>query len=263
MNRPNQHGGGEAGPPIAGDSSTFPSDAELARTLADGVRQATLCTLTEAGYPYGSAVSCVADETGAPIVLISEMAEHTVNVRGDTRASVLMTANTPDAADPLSTARMTLVGRMELLDDPGERRAAYLDAHPYASYYADFSDFGFWRLDVEQCRFVGGFGHMSWVGGEHYAQASVDPIAPQAAAIIEHMNTDHADANLLYATVLAGLDDATDAVMVGIDRYGVTLQVATPESPRMARLGFPAPLTEADQARPAVIELLGRARSGS
>ena len=261
MTRPSQHGGGESGPPIAGDPSSFPPDAELARTLAAAQTRATLSTLTADGYPYGSAVSYAVDETGAPILLISDMAEHTVNARGDERASLLVAADTPDGADPLSTARMTLVGRLQLLDDPGARRERYLEVHPYASYYADFTDFGFWRLDVEQCRFVGGFGHMSWVDGPGYADAEVDPVAPAAAGIVEHMNDDHADANMLYATVLAGLADATEARMVGIDRHGVTLRVETPAAPRMARLGFPAPLTSADEARPAVIELLQQARA--
>ena len=261
MNRPSQHGGGQSGPPIAGDPTTFPPDAELARTLAASQTRATLSTLTAEGYPYGSAVSYAVDESGAPILLISDMAEHTVNVRGDDRVSLLVAADIPDGADPLSTARMTLVGRMSLLDEPGERRTAYLDAHPYASYYADFTDFGFWRLDVEQCRFVGGFGHMSWVSGDGYATAPVDPIAPVADGVVAHMNEDHADANLLYATALAGLPDATTARMVGIDRHGITLRVETPDAPRMARLGFPAPLTAADEARPAVIELLAQARA--
>lgn len=261
MSRPSQHGGGQSGPPIAGDPSTFPPDAELARTLAAVQTRATFCTLTADGYPYGSAVSYAVDDAGAPIVLVSDMAEHTVNVRGDDRVSFLVAADTPDGDDPLSTARMTLVGRMRLLDDPGASREAYLAAHPYASYYADFTDFGFWRLDVEQCRFVGGFGHMSWVSGDAYAAATVDPVAPEAEAVIAHMNADHAEANLLYATTLAGLADATAAHMVGIDRHGITLRVETPEAPRMARLGFPEPLESADQARPAVIELLTRARA--
>lgn len=263
MTRPSQHGGGQSGPPIAGDPSTFPPDAELARTLAAAQTRATLCTLTAEGYPYGSAVSYAADDGGAPILLVSDMAEHTVNARGDERASVLIAADTPEGADPLSTARMTLVGRLRLLDEPGTSRDIYLEAHPYASYYADFTDFGFWRLEVEQCRYIGGFGHMGWVRGEDYARATVDPVAPSAAAIIEHMNHDHADANLAYATNLAGLTDATSSTMVGIDRHGITLRVETPDAPRMARLGFPEPLTSPDDARPAVIELLAQARAPS
>lgn len=260
MNRPTQHGGGQSGPPIAGDPSTFPPDAELARTLAAAQTRATLCTLTADGYPYGSAVSYATDDDGAPILLVSDMAEHTVNARGDARVSLLVAADTPEGTDPLSTARMTLLGRLELLDEPGAARDIYLAAHPYAAYYADFTDFGFWRLGVEQCRFVGGFGHMSWVTGDDYAAASVDPVAPAAEGIIAHMNDDHAAANLAYAKALAGLDDATAARMVGIDRHGITLRVDTPDAPRMARLGFPEPLASADDARPAVIELLAQAR---
>lgn len=263
MSRPSQHGGGQSGPPIAGDPSTFPPDAELARTLAASQTRATFCTLTADGYPYGSAVSYAVDHTGAPVLLVSDMAEHTVNVRGDDRVSLLVAADTPDGADPLSTARMTLLGRMHLLENPGEHREAYLAAHPYASYYADFTDFGFWRLDVEQCRFVGGFGHMSWVDGDAYAAAAVDPVALEGDGIIAHMNNDHAEANLAYATVLAGLTDATASRMVGIDRHGITLRVETPEAPRMARLGFPEPLASAADARPAVIELLAEARRRS
>ena len=260
MRRVEGHGGGGGGPPIAGDRESFPSDAELARTLAAASGRAALCTLTADGYPYGSAVSCAADGDGAPVVLISEMAEHTVNARGDDRASVLITAPTKEHADPLSTARLTLVGRLRMLDDPGPRRDAYLERHPYAAYYADFSDFGFWLLDVERCRFVGGFGHMSWVTADDYRGAAVDPLAAEADGIISHMNEDHADANLLYVQVLAGLADATEAPMVGIDRYGMTLRAHTPAGPRLARVAFPEPLGRGEQARPAVIERLDAAR---
>ena len=125
----------------------------------------------------------------------------------------------------------------------------------------DFSDFSFWRLAVEKCRFVGGFGHMSWVSGEAYGVAAVDPLADEAAAIVSHMNEDHADANLLYVAGLAGLADATSASMVGVDRYGVTLRAHTPGGPRLARLRFPQPLLEANQARGTLIRLLHQARA--
>lgn len=261
MSRPKEHGGGQAGPPIAGDPNSFPSDAELARTLTAHQQQATLSTLTAEGFPYGSAVSYASDASGAPVVLISEMAEHTVNARQNTKASFLITATTPEQADPLSTARMTLVGHLELLKEPAALRETYLEKHPYASYYCDFTDFGFWRLKIQSCRYVGGFGHMSWVTGDSYAAASIDPVTEVADGIISHMNADHAEANLLYAQRLANLTDATEATMVGVDRYGITLQVTTPEAPRMARIPFPAPLEKADQARGAVIDLLQAARN--
>jgi heme iron utilization protein len=260
MSRPTAHGGGEAGPPIAGDPSTFPTDAELSRTLVAETRTATLSTLTAEGFPYGSVVSYAADDRGAPVVLISEMAEHTVNAHGDNRASLLVLDAAGDG-DPLGQARLTLVGRLTKLAVPGALRERYLELHPYASYYADFTDFGFWRLQVERCRFVGGFGHMSWVTVQGYRDASVDPIGSAAHGVVEHMNDDHNEANLLYVQKLAGLTDATDALMVGIDRYGVTLSADTPAGPRMARVPFSETLDSSDQARPAVIALLDRARS--
>ena len=260
MERPSEHGGGRRGPPIAGTPDSFPSDAELARTLTAGQRQATLCTLTEDGYPYGSVVSYAVDEGGAPLLLISELAEHTVNARGDARVSMLVAAAAPRDGDPLGSARLTLLGRLLRVDDQSAPRAAYLDRHPYASSYVDFSDFSFWRLEVEKCRFVGGFGHMSWVTAPDYGTAGVDPLAQEAGAIISHMNDDHADANLLYVTALGGLDDATDASMVGVDRYGVTLRAHTSGGPRLARVAFPEPLQSADEARGTLIKLLKRAR---
>ena len=263
MASPSEHGGGGPGPAIAGDPTSFPSDGELARTLAAGQRQATLCTLTADGYPYGSVVSYASDDDGAPLLLISELAEHTVNVRGDDRVSMLVAAAAPRDGDPLGSARLTLLGRLRRANDQSAPRGAYLARHPYARSYVDFSDFSFWRLDVEKCRFVGGFGHMSWVTANAFAAATVDPLAQDAGAIIGHMNDDHADANLLYVTVLAGLDDATNASMVGVDRYGVTLRAHAPGGPRLVRVAFEEPLHSAAEARGTLIKLLKRARQDS
>ena len=260
MERPNEHGGGGPGPAVAGDPASFPADAELARTLVTGGRQATLCTLTADGYPYGSVVSYAVDDAGSPLLLISELAEHTVNARADDRVSMLVTAATARQGDPLGSARLTLVGRLRRVDDQSLPRDAYLERHPYAATYVDFSDFSFWRLEVEQCRFVGGFGHMSWVTAAAYRAATVDPLAQDAAAIVSHMNEDHAEANLRYVTALAQLADASAATMVGIDRYGVTLRAHTPGGPRLARVPFPEPLQRAEQARATLIQLQQRAR---
>ena len=240
MERPTEHSGGGPGAAVAGDPASFPSDAELARTLTAGARQATLCTLTTDGYPYGSVVSYAVDGAGAPLLLISELAEHTVNARADDRVSMLVTAATTRQTDPLGSARLTLLGRLHLLEDQAAPRGAYLERHPYAAAYVDYTDFSFWRLEVEKCRFVGGFGHMSWVPAAAYRAAAVDPLAGDAAAILSHMNDDHAAANLQYVTALARLDDATAAAIVGIDRYGVTLRAHTPVARGWRGYRFPS-----------------------
>ncbi len=259
MGQKGAHGGGDSGPPIAGDPSTFPSDAELARTLVASSGTATLSTLTNAGYPYGSIVSYVANDAGEPVVLISDLAEHTINARRSDKASLLITEQV-DEGDPLGKARLTLVGSLSLISNPMEVKNSYLQAHEHAAYYVDFDDFNFWKLTIEECRYVGGFGHMSWVSCVDYYEAEIDPLFKVASEIVSHMNNDHADANLLYVQILANLPSSSEAKMLGIDRYGVSLRALTEGGPRMARIGFTEPLTSAEEARPAIITLLNKAR---
>ncbi len=256
------HGSGDSGPPIAGDTSTFPSDAELSRTLVASSGTGTLSTLTDKGYPYGSIVSFIHDDEGNPVILISDMAEHTINARNDQRASMLISEPSGEG-DPLGKARLTLVGSLHLLDNPKIERKNYLEKHQHASFYVDYEDFNFWKLVVKECRYVGGFGHMSWVENNEYQSAEIDPLFLNSQEIINHMNEDHGDANILYAQKLANLHDCTEATMLGIDRYGVTLRASTSKGPRMARIGFATPLNSQEEARPAVIELLELARGTS
>ena len=235
--------------------------AEQARTLAEKMSTATLCTMSiePEGFPYGSFVTYVIHE-GHPIFLISVLAEHTKNLQKSSKASLLIAEG--GDGNPLALGRVTLVGECTKMPEE-ERESAkesFLAKHESASFYVDFGDFSFYRLKVEAIRYIGGFGRMSWVGEENWLQSKPDPLVPYAMDIIEHMNDDHSDANLLYVRALADLPDATDANMVGVDCYGVTLKADTPAGPRMARVPFVEPLTSDEQARPEIIKLLETAR---
>ena len=260
MNDSLTHGGGAPEEPVAGDHSSFPTDAELSRTLVSSCRIASLSTITKTGYPYGSVVSYV-DADGSPVLLISDLAEHTINARSNPKASLLI-SEAPTDDDPLGNARLTLVGKLQIVEEASDLRQLYLNRHPYSKFYSEFNDFNFWRFVVESCRYVGGFGHMSWVDAEGYSHATVDPLHEISREVVNHMNADHSEANLLYVQVLANLPDSTEATMVGIDRHGVTLRASTPNGPRLARVRFPVSLDNSDEARPAVISLLDLAKAG-
>jgi putative heme iron utilization protein len=154
------------------DRDREPSHAELARTLVARAKTATLSTLAldPAGHPYGSLVSFALDGA-TPILLLSELAEHTRNLRADARASLLVAE--PGEAQPLAHARVTLLGRCALVADTERDRAltAYLGAHPDAAQFAGFRDFHLWRLDVEAARYIAGFGRMSWIAGADFTAA--------------------------------------------------------------------------------------------
>ncbi|MCA9716224.1 MAG: DUF2470 domain-containing protein [Myxococcales bacterium] len=239
-----------------------PSHGEYARTLAARAGVGTLCTAHKgrAGHPYGSLCTYAMDGA-APVFLISELAEHTQNLRADPRASLLVAE--PGEGDALARARVTLVGECRpLAGDARERaRAAFLARHPGAAYYADFKDFHLWRLDVDDVRYIGGYGRMSWVDVDAWRGAEPDPLAGAAARIIAHMNEDHGDAMVLYCRHLSRATDTSAATMTGVDRYGFEMSALTGEGPRPIRLAFSRPVTSAAEVREELVELVQRVRA--
>jgi putative heme iron utilization protein len=238
-----------------------PSYAERARTLAHVAHTGALATLARRhrGHPFASVMPYATDAEGAPIVLISSMAMHTQNLEADPRASLLVTQ--PDAADPLASGRVTLMAEARRLDraDRDAARAIYLARHANASYWVDFEDFAFWRLEVRDIYFVGGFAAMDWVTADAYRTARPDPLADVAAEIMEHMNRDHADALLTYARAYAG-EPADEARMVGVDRLGFKLRLVAGERRSSARIAFPREVATAEDTRRVLIEMLQRVR---
>jgi putative heme iron utilization protein len=240
-----------------------PSYAERARTLVHVARTGALATLSRRhpGHPFGSVMPYASDERGRPLVLVSGMAMHTRNLEADARASLLVTQPGRED-DPLAAARATLVGEACRLAAPelSAARARYLERHPEAAVWVDFDDFAFWRLEVAEVYFVGGFAAMDWVGAEAYAGAGPDPLAEGAASIMEHMNRDHADALLVFARVLAGI--AADAAeMVAVDRLGFRLRIRHGSELTARRIAFPTEVISLEGARTTLIAMLAECRA--
>jgi heme iron utilization protein len=253
-----------AGPPRAADAPAVPEPtfAERARTLAHLGRTGTLATVSRrhAGHPFASVMPYALDADGRPLFLISSMAMHTQNLEADARASLLVTQ--PDwSGDPLAAGRLTLMGAARKLEaaQAGDARTAYLARHERAGYWVDFDDFAFWRLDVVDVYFVGGFAAMDWVTAGDYAAARPDPLADAAGGIVEHMNRDHADALIAYARHYAG-ETADDATMVTVDRLGFKLRLRQGQRLSSVRIAFPREVTTAGQSREVLIEMLRVAR---
>jgi len=241
-----------------------PTHAERCRTLVDQTRSATLCTIARepAGYPYGSLVTVAVDAQGRPLFLLSNLAEHTGNLLARPEASVLLTEPLGTHDQPLALGRVTLLGRCAKVaaSEAKSAREVFLAKQPNASYYVDFEDFAFYRLEPEALRYVGGFGRMSWVTPGDYRAAEPDPLRADAPGILTHMNEDHAEAALAYARVLAGVKEATSATLTAVDRYGFDLAVKTAEGPRATRIAFDEPVATSDEVRRAMVALVKRAR---
>jgi putative heme iron utilization protein len=264
---PTDHRRPTPAPPETAPTARAPTHAERCRTLASLAISGTLSTLARdpAGFPYGSLVTVAIDDVGRPLLLLSELAEHTGNLHLRPEASVLLTEPLGSHDQPLALGRVTLLGLCAAVPE-AERaavREAFLAKQPSAAGYVEFKDFAFYRLEPAALRYVGGFGRMSWVTPDDYRAARPDPLAPAAAGILQHMNDDHADAVLAYARVLAGIADAESATMTAVDRYGFDLAVITPKGPRAARLEYDggATVDTSDAVRRVLVAMVKRARA--
>ena len=172
--------------------------------------------------PYGL------DDHANPVFLISTMAMHTQNAQADSRSSLLVTQ--PDTAgDPLGAARVTLLGNIlsVSVSEVAEARKLYLARHANSKYWVDFDDFSFYRMDVVDVYYVGGFGVMGWVSASEYYGGQPDPLADTATEIIQHMNTDHGEALVLLARAFAGIE-SQEVVMTSVDRLGFHVRLKDP-----------------------------------
>jgi len=253
---------GDAEAPLYDPDVPTPSHAERARTLASRLGTGTLCTVTNEpeGYPYGSFVT-FALQGPDPVFLISGLAEHTKNLKRDPRASLLVAESR--AADPLANGRVTLLGPCTPVDDgdAAGAREVFLAAHPGASYYVDYRDFGFFRLHTQSIRYIGGYGRMSWVTGDAFRDAEPDPLAEDAQGIIDHMNADHADTMVTMARAFTRASDTSAAAMTSVDRYGFELSVTTGAGPRPVRLAFDSQVHDKTAARKAIVAMVKAARA--
>jgi hypothetical protein len=237
----------------------MPSKAELAadaRGLVRRALKASLATIaTGSSYPYASLITTATEASGAPIFLISGLAQHTKNLAEDPRASILFDG-TGAAGDPLQGARVTLLGRAEKVVDQAVRRR-FLARHPEAAFYADFPDFAFWRLRVEGAHYIGGFGRIVDFAPEELlveTKGAGDLLAAEPD-ILAHMNADHAGAIRLYATRLAGGPEGLWR-MSGIDPEGCDLIWEGDAR----RIRFAATISTPGEARAELVRLVNEAR---
>lgn len=216
------------------------------RSTRHGVLATHSARLT--GYPFGSVAPFVLDHDGCPIILISTLAEHTRNIAADPRVSLLAFA---PADDLQAAARLTLIGDAELADKHDALlRARYLRYLPQAEQYFDTHDFLFHRIRINQARFIGGFGKIAWIAAAEL-RPPANQLAGQEAAILDHMNADHADNLREFCRHLHGVDPG-DATMIGIDSYGFDINA----DGAVLRCDFANPITDAQGARAALVGML-------
>ena len=221
--------------------------AWTARKLLRAARVGTLATAA-GGQPFTALVTPATDAGGGVLLLLSDLSEHTRQLRADPRCAI-MVCGVPEGANPQTAPRLTMTGIAELADPA--LKPLWLARHPYAALYAGFGDFAVWRIVPGGGMLVAGFARAHRLRAGDLAPDTVAAVAVSAAAqaIMDHTNADHARA-------LAELAGAGAWRMVAVDVDGCDLS----NGEICRRIAWPAPVADAPGVRAALIGLLRNSR---
>ena len=240
-----------------GQDPAFDPLAESKRLLR-ATRAGTLATVNTAGDPFASLVTVATHPDGSPLILVSQLSAHTRHMDKDPRVSLLLAET--GAGDPLAHPRLTLVGRAEKVIEPEARhavRARFLARHPKAELYADFADFSFWRIALEQVHLNGGFARAARFPGPRLLTplAGAETLLAAEEGAVAHMNADHRDALALYAEKIAGKGSG-DWLATGLDPDGMDLACGD----ATARVPFATPVMHPGDLRKVLVDMARAAR---
>lgn len=141
--------------------------------MYDLVKNEKVATLSSSykGTPFGSLIVYAIDTDGIPFIFISDLAQHTKNLTKQPKCSLMVSKI--DKEDVSNSARITFAGKMKKVTDEKEwkrLREIYLKANPNSETFIDFGDFNFYKLDVKEIQYIGGFGDINWVDPKDYVK---------------------------------------------------------------------------------------------
>jgi hypothetical protein len=220
--------------------------AALATSLAGGEEAAA------GGWPYASLVLLACDHDATPLLLISDLAEHSKNIADDPRVGLLIDG-TAGRIDPLTGPRVTVLGTAEKTDDP-RLKARFVARHPSAGLYADFADFHLYRVTVTRAHFVAGFGRIHWIEAADFHGSVSGALVEAEEALVQQLN-DQPDVPDRLARLATGRR-VSGWRITGIDGEGIDLR----REGTIARVEFSSRTDSAEAIMREIERLLGRTR---
>jgi putative heme iron utilization protein len=213
------------------------SEEILARRLMRLADRGALATLLarpspegEGGGPYASLVLVASDLDGSPLLMLSDLADHSRNIAADPRISLLLAPGS-GAAEPLAEPRLSLSG--EARPEPAERaRQRFLDRHPGAAVYAGFGDFKCYRIACREAH----QGPRLLLGSGAFA------LWPEGGNLARRMNVEEPGRIERLGGTAGGM--AAPWRLTGIDPEGCDFRAGE----KTARLDFPSAVESATQA---------------
>ena len=174
------------------------------------------------GYPFGSFITYVSDKNRTLLMYTSDIAQHTKNLKTNSRACVTL-FKLDTEYDKQNSSRLTLMGDLKdvPVDDLEECQERFIKFLPESKKYSSMHDFKFYKLEISRIRWIGGFGDIAWLNPKNW-QDDLPKWAKNEKMMIDHMNDDHA--NVLQSALHAqhGIKDKNvSMIALTIDGYYV------------------------------------------
>lgn len=153
-----------------------PAD-ELLRLL-ESYRTASLATVNASGAPQVSYVPVAVDEDRRFLFFVSELAEHTPNLRANPLASLMLIDDEEKSSQLFARNRLTLNGEVALIarDSPGWEPAAACYRERFGKFFdmlCGLPDFHMFCLVPSDVRLVLGFGSAYQVTGPEWEELTL------------------------------------------------------------------------------------------
>jgi putative heme iron utilization protein len=137
--------------------------AQFIRAHSFGILSTQSCK--DPGYPFGSLTPHIITDHGDIAIFISDLAEHTQNIKSNSKVCFTITDKTEASANP----RLSCLADAFIVETEHEQLSKhYLDKFPNAETETILSlpGFNFYLLKIKTVHFVAGFGKVQWLTAE-------------------------------------------------------------------------------------------------
>lgn len=189
--------------------------------------------------PYCTFVMVAFDYDCSPIILLSDLSEHTKNINKNNTVSIMFCEEQTfldyfpkfqrevklnsviSYEDPMSRPRVTVIGNLEKTNQENQKKR-FISRHPESKLYSSFADMNIYKLNIKSAHLTGGFAKVKWFDKCELTTDLIDKFSENEFQILEHMNEHHQESIDLYTKKLLKVNGTWQ--ITGIDSEGFDLR---------------------------------------
>lgn len=216
--------------------------------------------------PYSTFVMTASDYDGSPLILLSNLSEHTKNLKTNNLASLLFyeeqkeidlfpefdNSDLPyDYEDPMSRPRLTVIGELKISKEAHHKKRFSL-RHPTSNFYINFKDMNIYKLHVKLAHITAGFAKVKWFFTNEILYDVKVSLKNDEFSIIKHMNDHHQESiNLYEKNLFTQSSIKGNWKLIGIDPEGFDMRLKE----NVKRYNFENPIKKIEILRSVFIKL--------